>query len=102
MRPGWQRLKKTFKVNKSKLKIAPNNWLINQSKSSSFYEAKKQIDSISGLQMTDVELDERVTAIEENGGGDNFGNGNVKQKLYQICKRLLDLKSPFELFSEQF
>ena len=30
---------------------------------------------LSGLQMTDVELDERVTALEENGGGSN-GNGN--------------------------
>ena len=28
---------------------------------------------ISGLQMTDVELDARVTALEESGGG---GNGN--------------------------
>ena len=26
--------------------------------------------------MTDVELDERVTALEENGGGDNAQNGN--------------------------
>ena len=25
--------------------------------------------SLSGLQMADVELDERVTALEENGGG---------------------------------
>ena len=26
--------------------------------------------------MTDVELDERVTALEENGGGGNTQNGN--------------------------
>ena len=31
--------------------------------------------SISGLQMTDVELDARVTALEENGGGGNSVNG---------------------------
>ena len=29
-----------------------------------------------GLQMTDVELDERVTALEENNGGGNTENGN--------------------------
>ena len=29
-----------------------------------------------GLQMTDVELDARVTALEENGGGGNTQNGN--------------------------
>ena len=33
------------------------------------------IVQIAGLQMTDVELDERVTALEENGGG-NIQNGN--------------------------
>ena len=27
--------------------------------------------------MTDVELDERVTALEENGGGGNSGNGKT-------------------------
>ena len=31
-----------------------------------------------GLQMTDVELDERVTALEENGGNQN---GNVNPNL---------------------
>ena len=30
---------------------------------------------ILALQMTDVELDERVTALEENGGGGNSFNG---------------------------
>ena len=29
-----------------------------------------------GLQMTDVELDARVTALEENDGGGNPQNGN--------------------------
>ena len=29
-----------------------------------------------GLQMTDVELDERVVALEEGGGGGNPQNGN--------------------------
>ena len=29
-----------------------------------------------GLQMTDVELDERVAALEEGGGGGNPQNGN--------------------------
>ena len=29
-----------------------------------------------GLQMTDVELDERVTALEEGGGGGRPQNGN--------------------------
>ena len=33
---------------------------------------------ILGLQMTDVELDERVTALEENGGGGNPQNGKLK------------------------
>ena len=27
--------------------------------------------------MTDVELDERVTALEENDGGGNSQNGNI-------------------------
>ena len=31
--------------------------------------------------MTDVELDERVTALEENGGGGNIQNGSV----YKSC-----------------
>ena len=30
---------------------------------------------ILGLQMTDVELDARVMALEENGGGGNSFNG---------------------------
>ena len=30
---------------------------------------------LPGLQMTDVELDARVTALEENGGGGNAFNG---------------------------
>ena len=30
---------------------------------------------LSGLQMTDIELDERVTALEENGGACNSQNG---------------------------
>ena len=34
--------------------------------------------------MTDVELDERVTALEENGGGGNAQNGN-KRWLAGIC-----------------
>ena len=31
----------------------------------------------SDLQMTDVELDEQVTALEENGGGGDLANGKV-------------------------
>ena len=30
---------------------------------------------IAGLQMTDVELEARVTALEENGGGGSIQNG---------------------------
>ena len=37
--------------------------------------------------MTDVELDERVTALEENGGGGNAVNGKTR-KLYQINQGL--------------
>ena len=33
--------------------------------------------TVSGLQLTDVELDERITELEENGGGGNTQNGNV-------------------------
>ena len=29
--------------------------------------------------MTDVELEQRVTALEENGGGGNIQNGSVIQ-----------------------
>ena len=32
----------------------------------------------SGLQMTDVELDARVTALEENGGGSTLNGNNPK------------------------
>ena len=41
-----------------------------------------QIDCLilPGLQMKDVELDERVTTLEENGGGGNSQNGNNKIK----------------------
>ena len=35
---------------------------------------------LSGLQMTDVELDERVTVLEENGGGGGSGqNGHLSE-----------------------
>ena len=33
---------------------------------------------LSALQMTDVELDERITALEENGGNGNLQNGKFK------------------------
>ena len=42
--------------------------------------------------MTDVELDDRITALEENGGGSVNGNSmdnEMKFKLYNIEKRLI-------------
>ena len=36
---------------------------------SSYSNQGQKFIPISGLQMTDVELDARVTALEENGGG---------------------------------
>ena len=40
-----------------------------------YLEIKCLIFVCQGSQMTDVELDERVTALEENGGGGNTANG---------------------------
>ena len=34
--------------------------------------------------MTDVELDERVTALEENGGGNNPQNGKLSELMYAL------------------
>ena len=41
------------------------------------------IQSIAGLQTTDVELDARVTALEENGGGGNIVNG--EETIHNTC-----------------
>ena len=43
---------------------------------------------LSGLQITDVELDARVTALEENGGG-NTDNGNNKILIFFRSSKFL-------------
>ena len=52
----------------------------NFSEDIAFYNTVSNYQSILllGLQMTDVELDERVTALEENGGSGDTQNGRKK------------------------
>ena len=44
-----------------------------------------QINFISGLQMTDIELDARVTALEENGGGGGNNQNSRDKKIIDLC-----------------
>ena len=60
--------------------------------------------------MTDLELDERVTALEENGGGGNPGNGKEKRyvntdnvqpefiTVFNISFKLFQTPSPSTLY----
>ena len=50
---------------------------------------KEVFFSFSGLQMTDVELDERITALEENDGGGNSVNGETIEPYNSVCRTIL-------------
>ena len=67
--------------------------LLNLSDNTANYKTVDNVQTVrlSGLQMTDVELDERVTALEENSGGDNQNGRKLKIK-YRDYKLLFARK----------
>ena len=52
----------------------------------------------SGLQMTDVELDARVTALEENGGA-SPQNGEQYTNIYVILSKLSTTETKSNIFN---
>ena len=57
----------------------------------------KQIHFNSGLQMTDVQLDDRITALEENGSGDSNPNGKFKLNDFYYFLPILSKSFYFEM-----
>ena len=84
------------KNNCPKSNIFENSWIVQLWNLSDNTENYKTVDNVqtvllSGLQMTDVDLDERVRGLEENSGGDNQ-NGRKQYLLFGVGMFFIEVK----------